>query len=136
MKVSFSIIYFFILPWLGFGKPIKSSKGHNQKLLIVSYDAFRPEYLKRNVTPYLNKFAKEGTFAPHMINVFPTKTFVNHHSIATGFYPEVHGVTANEIYDQKLGRLGYSYDLFHYDESLIPIWVSFYGFSQIMTDIQ
>lgn len=52
-------------------------------LLVVSYDAFRPEYLHRNVTPNLNKFRQEGVSAPFMFNVFPTKTFVNHFSIAT-----------------------------------------------------
>lgn len=52
-------------------------------LLIVSYDAFRPEYFDRNVTPYMNKLRNEGTSAEFLHNVFPTKTFVNHHTIAT-----------------------------------------------------
>lgn len=52
-------------------------------LLVVSYDAFRPEYLKRGVTPNMNKFRSEGTSAKFLSNVFPTKTFVNHHTIAT-----------------------------------------------------
>lgn len=52
-------------------------------LLIVSYDGFRPDYLNRNVTPNLNKFRTEGTTARYMNPVFPTKTFVNHFSIAT-----------------------------------------------------
>lgn len=52
-------------------------------LLIVSYDAFRPEYFNRSVTPFMNAFRKEGTSASFVYNVFPTKTFVNHHTIAT-----------------------------------------------------
>lgn len=52
-------------------------------LLVISYDAFRPDYFNRNVTPNLNKFRKEGTSAEYMFNVFPTKTFVNHFTIAT-----------------------------------------------------
>lgn len=52
-------------------------------LLVISYDAFRPDYLNRNVTPNLNKFRKEGTSAEYMSNVFPTKTFVNHFTMAT-----------------------------------------------------
>lgn len=120
-------------------------------LLVVSYDAFRPEYLNRSVTPNLNKFAKEGTSASFMLNVFPTKTFVNHFSIGTvriqfihsfrsfhlfihiifnilnglqGLYAETHGVMANEVYDSKLGKLEYSYELFHYNENIVPIWVN------------
>lgn len=52
-------------------------------LLVVSFDAFRPDYLQRNVTPNLNKFREEGVSADYMMNVFPTKTFVNHFTIAT-----------------------------------------------------
>lgn len=52
-------------------------------LLVVSFDAFRPDYLNRNVTPNLNKFRQDGTSAEYMSNVFPTKTFVNHFTIAT-----------------------------------------------------
>lgn len=125
-------------------------------LLVVSYDAFRPEYLNRSVTPNLNKFIEEGTSASFMLNVFPTKTFVNHFTIGTvsnefpsssvscmlisfvwifimqyvhivlqGLYADAHGVMANEVYDSKLGKLEYSYDLFHYSENIVPIWVVF-----------
>lgn len=52
-------------------------------LLVVSYDAFRPEYLNRSVTPNLNKFAEKGVSASFMKNIFPTKTFPNHFTIAT-----------------------------------------------------
>lgn len=52
-------------------------------LLVVSFDAFRPDYLYRNVTPNLNRFRQDGTSAEYMLNVFPTKTFVNHFTIAT-----------------------------------------------------
>lgn len=61
------------------GAPLQNE----QMLLIVSYDGFRPEYLNRNVTPNLNKFHSEGTSARFMLPVFPTKTFVNHFTIAT-----------------------------------------------------
>lgn len=52
-------------------------------LLVVSFDAFHPNYLHRNVTPNLNRFRQDGTSAEYMMNVFPTKTFVNHFTIAT-----------------------------------------------------
>lgn len=62
--------------------PSRSVKS-DTALLVVSYDAFRPEYFERNVTPFMNRLRKEGTSAEFMYNVFPTKTFVNHHTIAT-----------------------------------------------------
>lgn len=94
-------------------------------LLVISYDAFRPEYFTRNVTPYMNELRKNGVSSEYMRNEFPTKTFVNHHSIATGMFPSVHGVLANTVYDLKLQKkLDYSYELFHYNENIVPIWVS------------
>lgn len=52
-------------------------------LLVVSYDAFRPDYLHRTVTPNLNKLRRGGSSAKFMVPVFPTKTYVNHFSIVT-----------------------------------------------------
>lgn len=126
MQTLLIVLYILISPLLltfAICGTVQTRSNFDQGLLVISYDAFRPEYFNRNVTPNLNKFRKEGTSAPYMQNVFPTKTFVNHHSMATGFYAFQHGVTANAIFDSKLGPLGYSYDLFHYDESIVPIWV-------------
>lgn len=61
-------------------------------VLLISYDAFRPDYFERDVTPFMNDLRKKGTYAEYMRNVFPTKTFTNHHTISTGLFPEVHGV--------------------------------------------
>nr|QHO60755.1 salivary pyrophosphatase [Sergentomyia schwetzi] len=92
-------------------------------LLVISYDAFRNEYLSRNITPFLNNFRAEGVSVPYMRNVFPTKTFPNHHSIATGLFPGTHGVTANSVFDLKSGKvLEYGHQLFHYNEAILPIW--------------
>lgn len=65
------------------GAPAKSVE---PALLVVSFDGFRAEYLRRNLTPHLSKFLDEGTSAAHLLSVFPTKTYVNHHSIATVGY--------------------------------------------------
>lgn len=102
-----------------------SGQQDDNLLLIVSYDAFRPEYFERNVTPYMNNLRKKGSYTEYMRNVFPTKTFTNHHTMSTGMYPEVHGVLGNTLYDRKLKKeLSYGYELFHYNEDIIPIWVS------------
>lgn len=59
------------------------AKNNEPALLVVSFDAFRPDYLNRNVTPNLNRIREEGVSSDFMMNVFPTKTFVNHFTIAT-----------------------------------------------------
>lgn len=101
-----------------------ASSSPSSVLIIVSYDAFRTEYLRRNSTSFMNELRRNGTTAEYMRNVFPTKTFPNHHSIATGVYPNQHGVMANEFYDHSRGRLNYSYEMFHFNEEIVPIWVS------------
>lgn len=50
--------------------------------------------------------------------------FVHMYLSIQGLYPENHGVLANRLYDSKLGQLCYGYELFHYNESTVPIWVS------------
>lgn len=58
----------------------------NPRLLIVSYDGFRPDLLERGYTPYMNKFREEGVYASDVTNAFPTVTYVNHQTIATVIY--------------------------------------------------
>uniref|UniRef100_A0A8C6VVF7 Ectonucleotide pyrophosphatase/phosphodiesterase 2 n=1 Tax=Nothobranchius furzeri TaxID=105023 RepID=A0A8C6VVF7_NOTFU len=40
-----------------------------------------------------------GTHAPYMRPVYPSKTFPNLYSLATGLYPESHGIVGNSMYD-------------------------------------
>lgn len=90
----------------------------------MSYDAFRNEYFDRNVSNYTNELRENNTRASFIRNVFPTKTFPNHHTISTGVFPEEHGVMANALYDFELGeKLDYSFKLFHYKNEIKPIWI-------------
>lgn len=67
---------------------------------------------------------KEGTDVDYMINAFVTKTFPNHHTMATGFYVETHGVLENMILtaDNKIIKL--TPELFQYNKNILPIWVN------------
>uniref|UniRef100_A0A8C5H466 Ectonucleotide pyrophosphatase/phosphodiesterase family member 1-like n=1 Tax=Gouania willdenowi TaxID=441366 RepID=A0A8C5H466_GOUWI len=70
-------------------------------LILVSLDGFRSEYLKDHIShmPIIDKLRNNGTTAPYMRPVYPTKTFPNHYSIVTGLYPESHGIVDNKMYD-------------------------------------
>lgn len=93
-------------------------------LIIVSYDAFRYNYFEKNATPFMTKLKTFGTSTNYLKNVFPTKTFPNHHSIATGLYPEIHGVTGNSMYDPDLKKvISISYEMYQYNKNIKPIWV-------------
>lgn len=91
-------------------------------LLIISFDGFGPNYLNRGLTPHLKKLQDAGTTAQYLRNVFPTKTFPNHHSISTGLYPAEHGVLGAEVYDLELGKLEYGAEMYSYNRFAAPIW--------------
>ncbi|KAJ3662358.1 hypothetical protein Zmor_006712 [Zophobas morio] len=95
----------------------------NPILIIVSYDAFKYDFFNTKDIPHMKSLRKLGSYSDYLINVFPTKTFPNHHSIATGLYPEVHGVIGNSYFDTSTNKeVHISYDMFHYDDSVVPIW--------------
>ncbi|KAI4469818.1 ectonucleotide pyrophosphatase/phosphodiesterase [Holotrichia oblita] len=99
------------------------SISRNPILIVVSYDAFRYDYLNYNSTPNLFRLRKEGTFAEYVYNVFPTKTFPNHFTIATGMYTETHGVVGNSMYDPSLKKvIEITDDIFTQNEETVPIW--------------
>uniref|UniRef100_A0A7N8WPM1 Ectonucleotide pyrophosphatase/phosphodiesterase 2 n=1 Tax=Mastacembelus armatus TaxID=205130 RepID=A0A7N8WPM1_9TELE len=70
-------------------------------LIVLSVDGFRASYMKRGntVIPNIEKLRTCGTHAPYMRPVYPTKTFPNLYSLATGLYPESHGIVGNSMYD-------------------------------------
>ncbi|XP_074594897.1 bis(5'-adenosyl)-triphosphatase enpp4-like [Brevipalpus obovatus] len=70
----------------------------SRPLILISLDGFRPDYLNAKNTPHLWKLKNAGCFGK-MIPVFPSETFPNHLSIATGLYPETHGIISNSMYD-------------------------------------
>ncbi|NBC25328.1 MAG: alkaline phosphatase family protein [Bacteroidetes bacterium] len=74
-----------------------------QKVLLVSFDGFMNQYLDRNPTPNFDRFIESGTRAEYLVPVFPTKTFPNHYSLATGLLVENHGIISNSFPDDSLG---------------------------------
>uniref|UniRef100_A0A3B5R4L4 Ectonucleotide pyrophosphatase/phosphodiesterase 2 n=1 Tax=Xiphophorus maculatus TaxID=8083 RepID=A0A3B5R4L4_XIPMA len=70
-------------------------------LIVLSLDGFRASYVKRgnSIIPNIEKLRTCGTHAPYMRPVYPSKTFPNLYSIATGLYPESHGIVGNSMYD-------------------------------------
>uniref|UniRef100_A0A673GU78 Ectonucleotide pyrophosphatase/phosphodiesterase family member 2-like n=1 Tax=Sinocyclocheilus rhinocerous TaxID=307959 RepID=A0A673GU78_9TELE len=72
-------------------------------LIILSLDGFRSSYMKKgkSVLPNLHKLRSCGTHAPHMRPMYPSKTFPNLYTLATGLYPESHGIVCNSMYDPE-----------------------------------
>lgn len=79
-----------------------SRSDNPDKLLLISFDGFRHDFLSFTDTPNFDAFIEEGIAAEGLRSVFPTKTFPNHYSIVTGLYPENSGLIANNIYDPDM----------------------------------
>lgn len=79
------------------------TRHYSSKLLLVSLDGFRWDYLNREYLSLDNfhNFYGAGVKAKWMTNQFQTKTFPNHWTMVTGLYEEAHGVVANAFYDHS-----------------------------------
>jgi alkaline phosphatase D len=53
----------------------------------------------------LDRIAREGLRAEAWQSSFPTITFPNHYAMATGLYPDHHGIVHNSFYNKELGLI-------------------------------
>ena len=76
----------------------RCKKDNCPKLLLISLDGFRWDYLSKNGSfPNFEHIVENGVTARRGLkNVFLTKTFPNHYSILTGLYAESHGIVGND----------------------------------------
>lgn len=72
--------------------------------VIVSLDGFRWDYAEAFDAPFMKYMADNGVKAV-MQPSFPSKTFPNHYTLATGLRPDHHGIVANEFRDRSNGKL-------------------------------
>lgn len=79
----------------------KPQKVDKQYVVIFSLDAFRWDLASMAQTPALDSIARVGVFS-EIKPCFPANTFPNHYSMATGLYPDHHGIVNNSFYDKNL----------------------------------
>ena len=72
-------------------------------VILIGLDGYHPSYLSRPPSRHLRELARQGVQARWMTPVFPSLTFPNFYSIATGLYPEHHGIVSNTMLDSALG---------------------------------
>lgn len=68
-------------------------------VILISADGFRYDYAEKYQAEHLLQFGNEGVRAASMIPSYPSLTFPNHYTIATGLYPSHHGIVNNNFYD-------------------------------------
>lgn len=76
---------------------------NDQVTVIISLDGFRWDYTQWYDTPFLDRMAQEGVEAA-LIPSYPSKTFPNHYTLATGLFPDHHGIIGNKFINRATGK--------------------------------
>lgn len=97
-------------------------------LIMLSMDGWRWDYAGRVPTPNLDRIAANGVQAEYLKPAFPSKTFPNHYSMATGLYPDNHGIVNNNFYCPELDMVYRLGDRKSVENAIFyggePIWVT------------
>ncbi len=73
------------------------NKDTDRRVLLVVFDALRPDMVSPELMPTLSEFADGGIRFTHSRSVFPTETRVNQSAIVTGCRPGRHGIVGNKF---------------------------------------
>lgn len=93
MRKAFLLLFCFVAAAAAFAK---------RTTVFLSLDGFRWDYTEMYHTPFLNQLGQQGVKAV-MRPSFPSKTFPNHYTLATGLTPNSHGIIGNTFYDKASG---------------------------------
>ena len=70
-------------------------------VILISADGFRYDLADKYRAQNLIALRNKGVQAAYMLPCYPSLTFPNHYSIATGLYPAHHGLVDNSFYDKN-----------------------------------
>lgn len=100
-------------------------------MLLVSFDGFRWDYLKKFNLTNFNYLKSVGSHAEYIQNSFATVTFPNHWTIVTGMYEETHGIIQNQMFDRDLNKSfshlsneSQTHEWYGQNSLTEPIWIS------------
>ncbi|MXX28293.1 MAG: alkaline phosphatase family protein, partial [Gammaproteobacteria bacterium] len=79
-------------------------------VVLISMDGVRHDFLDATPLPASERMQREGARAERLIPVYPSNTFPGHVSIATGTWPDVHGIIDNHFEDAEHGVYRYNGD--------------------------
>ena len=101
-----------------------SSVSHGEKehtVIVISMDGMTNEVWDLEELDAFQKIQNEGINAEFMKPVYQSTTYPGHVSMATGVYPDRHGILHNSFYDRETGFHSYPDDANLID--VPPIWV-------------
>ncbi|MEM1230101.1 MAG: ectonucleotide pyrophosphatase/phosphodiesterase [Pseudomonadota bacterium] len=99
-----------------------TSAGARPTVILLSWDGLRHDYPDRATLPALARMARDGARALRLQTVRPSDTFPSHVSLATGTYPDRHGIVGNHFIDRKLGRYSMSSETRWLQAE--PLWIA------------
>lgn len=109
------------LLWL-LAAPVIANPVPAQTVIVLSWDGLRHDYMDRVSLPALERMARDGARARRLTTVMPSDTFPSHVSLATGTYPDRHGIVGNAFIDRKLGAYAMSSDTRWLQAE--PLWIA------------
>ncbi len=77
--------------------------GKRPTVILISMDGVSAGLVKQAKTPTLDAMAAAGARVERLLPPFPSNTFPSHATIATGVYPDKHGIINNKFFDRKRG---------------------------------
>lgn len=77
------------------------SQSNTSRVLIIVFDALRPEFLTAELMPNLHGFAERGVRFANAHSTYPTETRVNQSAVITGCYPRRHGIVGNKFLEPE-----------------------------------
>lgn len=119
MMRTLLLLAFFALP---LGAPLADDGAGEPIVVLLSWDGMRHDFPDLASFPALARLEREGVRAGRLTPVFPSNTFPGHISLATGTYPDRHGIIDNVFLDQERGRYAYSADANWIEAE--PLWIA------------
>ncbi len=77
----------------------RRDRRRDRRILIVAFDALRPDMVSAETMPNLVRFAEAGVRFADSRSTFPSETRVNQTALVTGCYPARHGIVGNTFLD-------------------------------------
>jgi predicted AlkP superfamily pyrophosphatase or phosphodiesterase len=91
-------------------------------VVVLSWDGVRHDYPDLTDLPGLARMEREGVRARRLVPVFPSSTFPTHVSLATGTFPDRHGIIDNRFIDGERGDYRMSGDASWIEAE--PLWIA------------
>ena len=101
-RILIATFLFLLLFYSSCNNKIEEEPSNIPYVVMLSIDGCRWDYPDMVSMPNLDLMESAGVKADAIIPSYPTKTFPNHYSMATGLYPDHHGIVQNNFYDPEL----------------------------------